>query len=201
MVSRMYIYFQEETYLKADIEYSSGKIIFQSLTEMMKTYIERLTTDLVHPSTANVQQTSSTTPDLLLTISFTIEKVMNSQASLEKIDLLQHINRFYDIQGKAERIKNTPFLKIYSAFTRIIVVTYVILIPFFLGDIDLGGEHSHWEYLAVPIMAAISTLFLTINHLANRYGEPFTAKMTSIPVVAIKNKIIAYITNVQLLNN
>jgi putative membrane protein len=79
---------------------------------------------------------------------------------------MQHINRFYEVQGKAERIKNTPFLMIYSAFTKIIVSFYVLLIPLFIGDIDLGGEQSGFEFLAIPIMVVISTVFLTINKLA-----------------------------------
>jgi len=97
--------------------------------------------------------------------------------------LMQHINRFYDIQGKAERIKNTPFLMIYSAFTKLIVSFYVILIPLFIGDIDLGGEGSGFEFLAVPIMVIISTAFLTINKLANLFGEPFSEnKKTSVTI-------------------
>ena len=95
---------------------------------------------------------------------------------------MQQINRFYDIQGKAERIKHTPFLKIYSAFTKLIVSFYVVLIPFFIGDIDLGGEESGFEFLAVPIMVVISTAFLTINKLANLYGEPFSENKTSVSI-------------------
>jgi putative membrane protein len=47
-------------------------------------------------------------------------------------------------------------------------------IPLFIGDIDLGDEESGFEFLAVPIMVIISTAFLTINKLANLYGEPFS---------------------------
>ena len=72
---------------------------------------------------------------------------------------------------------------IYSAFTKIIVSFYVILIPLFIGDIDLGGEDSGFEFLAIPIMVIISTAFLTINRLANLYGEPFSEnKKTSVTI-------------------
>ena len=71
---------------------------------------------------------------------------------------------------------------IYSAFTKIIVSFYVILIPLFIGDIDLGGEDSGFEFLAVPIMVIISTAFLTINKLANLYGEPFSENKTSVTI-------------------
>jgi len=127
--------------------------------------------------------------ELLVALAKSIEDDFSSKANIEKGDLMQHINRFYDIQGKAERIKNTPFLMIYSAFTRLIVSFYVILIPLFIGDIDLGGEESGFEFLAIPIMVIISTAFLTINKLANLYGEPFLENTTSVNVDSVCNTI------------
>lgn len=123
--------------------------------------------------------------ELLVAIAKRIETSFSPKANIEKGDLMQHINRFYDVQGKAERIKNTPFLMIYSAFTKIIVSFYVILIPLFIGDIDLGGEDSGFEFLAIPIMVIISTAFLTINKLANLYGEPFSTEKTSVNIEGI----------------
>ncbi|MDP2386254.1 MAG: bestrophin family ion channel [Bacteroidota bacterium] len=120
--------------------------------------------------------------EILVSLTKYIEGTFSSKANIEKGDLMQHINRFYDIQGKAERIKNTPFLMIYSAFTKIIVSFYVVLIPLFIGDIDLGGEESGFEFLAIPIMVIISTAFLTINKLANLYGEPFSENKTSVTI-------------------
>lgn len=120
--------------------------------------------------------------ELLVAITHSIECDFSPKATIEKNDLMQHINRFYEIQGKAERIKNTPFLMIYSAFTRIIVTVYVLLIPLFIGDIDLGGEKSGLELLAIPIMVIISTIFLTVNKLANLFGEPFSGNVTSVTI-------------------
>ncbi len=130
----------------------------------------------------NVNSNNKITNEILLAITKTLEKDFSSKANIEKSDLMQQINRFYDIQGKAERIKNTPFLMIYSAFTKLIVSFYVILIPLFVGDIDLGGEDSNFEYLAIPIMVIISSAFLTINKLANLYGEPFSENITSVTI-------------------
>ncbi|MBI1182900.1 hypothetical protein GC194_01420 [bacterium] len=120
--------------------------------------------------------------ELLMAVSIVLESDFAATANIEKGDLMQHINRFYDIQGKAERIKNTPFLMIYTAFTKIIVALYVVLIPLFIGDIDLGGEMSGFEFLAVPIMVVISAAFLTINKLANLFAEPFSDNPTSVNI-------------------
>lgn len=120
--------------------------------------------------------------EVLIAITKTIEADFSPNANIEKNDLMQLLNRFYDIQGKAERIKNTPFLMIYSAFTKIIVSFYVMLIPLFIGDIDLGGEESGFEFLAIPIMVIISSAFLTINKLANLFAEPFSENKTSVTI-------------------
>jgi ion channel-forming bestrophin family protein len=131
----------------------------------------------------NINSQNKISNEILIALTKNIENNFSSKANLEKGDLMQHINRFYDIQGKAERIKNTPFLMIYSAFTKIIVNFYVILMPLFIGDIDLGGEGSGFEFLAIPIIVIISTAFLTINKLANLYGEPFAEnKKTSVTI-------------------
>ncbi|MEJ8590226.1 hypothetical protein JSO54_03125 [Riemerella anatipestifer] len=145
----------------------------------------------------NINEEHKISNELLVSISKEIEEDFKNTANIEKSDLMQHINRFYDIQGKAERIKNTPFLMIYSAFTKIIVSFYVILIPLFIGDIDLGGEKSGLEFLAIPIMVIISTSFLTINKLANLYGEPFSENKTSVTVTEICNTIESNCKEVQ----
>lgn len=129
-----------------------------------------------------VNSSNKISNEFLLALTKTIETDFASKANFEKNDLMQHINRFYDIQGKAERIKNTPFLMIYSSFTKIIVSFYVILLPLFIGDIDLGGEESRFELLAIPIMVIISSSFLTINKLANLFGEPFSENKTSVTI-------------------
>jgi putative membrane protein len=133
----------------------------------------------------NINTKNKISNELLVALTKSIEGDFSSKANIEKSDLMQHINLFYNIQGKAERIKNTPFLMIYSTFTKIIVSFYVILIPLFIGDIDLGGEESGFEFLAIPIMVIISTAFLTINKLANLFAEPFSESKTSVNIDAI----------------
>jgi putative membrane protein len=141
------------------------------------------TTELLNEFKINTENKISN--EILIALTKTIEDAFIVKANIEKGDLMQHINRFYDSQGKAERIKNTPFLMIYSAFTKLIVSFYVVLIPLFIGDIDLGGEDSGFEFLAIPIMVIISTAFLTINRLANLFGEPFSNNMTSVNIDSI----------------
>lgn len=193
-VAKIYAYYGNfENFKGSDkIDY---KIQAQKQIELAALYIRQLknemhnnfkptfddqATDLMNEFKINTENKISN--EILLTLTKNMEDHFSPRSNIEKGDLMQHINRFYDIQGKAERIKNTPFLMIYSAFTRIIVSFYVILIPFFIGDIDLGGEQSGFEFLAIPIMVIISTVFLTINKLANLYGEPFSEHKTAVTI-------------------
>lgn len=133
---------------------------------------------------------------ILQVIGQNIDLSMKKEHAMEKYDLMVLLNKFYEIQGKSERTKNTPFLNIYKSFTRLIVVLYVIALPFFIGDIDLGGESSYLEFIAIPIVTLVGTIFLTINKLANLYGEPFSLHPTSFPIVSITDNILIEIKDV-----
>lgn len=137
---------------------------------------------------------------ILLDLTKNIEQKIDSYRCFEKNELMQFINTYYDIQGKLERINNTPFLKIYSAFARIIILSYIIMIPVFIGDIDIGGEKSSLEYISLILVSFISSIFLTLNKLSNLYGEPFKKNNISIPLGDICNKIEAEINELLYFN-
>lgn len=193
-VTKIYVYYSNESHFK-ESERTDLKLKAKKTIDLSILFIRQLKNEMHnnHKPTFNeesnhlisefdINKQNKISNEILVAITKNIEDSFAFTARIEKGDLMQHINRFYDIQGKAERIKNTPFLMIYSAFTRIIVYFYVLLIPLFIGDIDLGGENSGFEFLAIPIMVIISTVFLTINKLANLHGEPFSENKTSVTI-------------------
>jgi len=196
-VCKIFTYFTNPANLRETHRQECGRIA-QDLIAMTRLYVAELKNELLQtPDRLDPDRTQlfekhqlslhcpKASNEILLALSVRIEEVFACERQLEKSDLMAHISRFFDIQGRAERIRNTPFLKIYSAFTLLIVILYVLLLPFFLGDIDLAGESSRLEYLAMPIMAVISSIFLTINRLANLHAEPFSDNSTSVPLKAI----------------
>ncbi len=200
-VAKIYAYYSNTENFKV-AEAAEQKTQAQKLIDLSILYIRQLTNEMhnnfkpTFDEAANkllsefkIDTANKISNEILVSLAKHIEGGFAAKANIEKGDLMQHINRFYDIQGKAERIKNTPFLMIYSAFTKIIVSFYVMLIPLFIGDIDLGGEDSGFELLAIPIMVIISSAFLTINKLANLYGEPFSENRTSVIIDDICNTI------------
>jgi putative membrane protein len=201
-VSKVFTYFQSTENIKAQ-ETSNSFQIAGELIDLSCYYVTQLKNEIheiPHPAYNNetellfkkyaVNTTNKVSNEILISISTKIEAVFTRDARIEKKDLMQHINQFYDIQGKAERINNTPFLKIYSAFTSVTVAIYVLLIPFLIGDIDIGGEDHYLEVLAIPIIAVVGTLFLTINKLANLYGEPLEENKTSVPIDMLCETIV-----------
>ncbi|WP_425422453.1 bestrophin family ion channel [Phaeodactylibacter xiamenensis] len=200
--AKIYTYFQSPSNIVPD-EDINRTVIAKELIDLTCCYISQLKNEIhevPHPPYDQktqslfkkyaVEQTHKVSNEVLISLSTKIEMVFADKANIEKRDLMEHINQFYNIQGKAERINNTPFLKIYSAFTRVTVLFYVLMIPFIIGDIDIGGEDSHLELLAIPLLSIVSTLFLTINKLANLYGDPLEENTTSVPIDQICQTII-----------
>lgn len=200
--AKIYTYFRTAPNIVA-IEVPNNSLIAKELLDLICSYTNQLKNEIheiSHPkyddetlvlfNKYSVNTNNKVSNEILISITAKIETVFTHDANIEKSDLMQHINKFYDIQGKAERINNTPFLKIYSAFTQITVVIYVLMIPFIIGDIDIGGEESYLEVLVIPLIAILSTLFLTINKLANLYGDPLEENKTSVPIDKICQTII-----------
>ena len=118
------------------------------------------------------------------------EYFLNSKKRFERNELMLLINQFYDVQGKSERIKHTPYLWEYHTLTNFIVWIYVIALPFIVGDLSLDLEDSSYiEFLIIPLKALIATIFLSLNTLTHLYAEPFTKEVTSMPLRKIANTI------------
>jgi putative membrane protein len=200
--AKIYTYFQSSSNIKVEEDVNNSAIA-KELIDLTCCYISQLKNeihDIPHPlhdqttellyNRYKIKISNKISNEILIAIAAKLEMVFADRGHIEKRDLMEHINQFYNIQGRAERINNTPFLKIYSAFTRVTVVIYVMMIPFIIGDIDVGGEESNLEFLAVPLFAIVSTLFLTINKLANLYGDPLEQNKTSVPIDQICETII-----------
>jgi len=179
---KLQIYFGNQLHLHPELR---DQATSQEMLLLTKNYVLAFKAGLLGESSVSSRE-------CLLLLTGSIDQFMAPQSQLEKFDLMQHINRFFEIQGRADRIRNTPFLMIYGAFTRVIVVAYVAMIPFFVGDIDFGGEASALELLALPLLAFLGSIFLTINKLANLHAEPFSREVTSLPVDRLCDDLVAY---------
>ncbi len=97
------------------------------------------------------------------------------------IEMSQQIKELYDLQGKAERIKNTVFPYYYNYFTHLFVWLFIICLPFALVPI--------MDYMAIPMSMAISFIFYILNKSGELTEDPFEGRAADTPMSTISRGI------------
>jgi putative membrane protein len=109
-----------------------------------------------------------------------------------QLELMNICNELYDLQGKCERIKNTPFPRQYAEFSRLFTRVFVFLVP--LGMLDVFAEWielaKEWEtaLFALPMVAAsalVSWVFMTMEGIGDASEDPFERSMNDVPMNAL----------------
>ena len=92
-------------------------------------------------------------------------------------ELMATVREFFELQGKAERIKNTPLMRHYSWFTTAFVWFFVLLLPFgFVGQMD-------WKM--IPLTILVSTIFTILDRAGTFTEAPFNNEMNDVAMSAI----------------
>ena len=126
-------------------------------------------------------------------------KDLASLVSEERLDLfhqiamMEVIEEFYALQGKCERIKNTPFPRIYAEYGRLFTWIFILLVPLGLLDVfhePLDSADSLFETFVagVPMMAAsglIIWVFNTMESIGDATEDPFERSMNDVPMNAL----------------
>ncbi|EHQ30495.1 bestrophin family protein [Mucilaginibacter paludis] len=99
----------------------------------------------------------------------------------QQVAMDETLTRFSNAMGGCERIKNTVFPVTYSFYVHILVLLFVLMLPFSL--IELFGVFQ------VPLVVAISSSFFLIEKMAIHLQDPFENKPTDTPTTAISYKI------------
>jgi len=94
------------------------------------------------------------------------------------IELIGTLKRFYDDQGKAERIKNTIFPYYYNYFTLFFLWLFTMCLPF-----ALIGIQQNW--LMIPLSIAISFAFFILNKSGVITETPFVGGAADTPISTI----------------
>ena len=96
------------------------------------------------------------------------------------------LSKFYDLQGMAERIKSTPMVKPYHAWTRLFLNIFIFFLPFGLVPVfDASGS----EWLVFPLTMIISWVFFVIYMFGVILAEPFENSENDTAMTAICNTI------------
>jgi putative membrane protein len=106
----------------------------------------------------------------------------------EHVALQGILNDFYDHQGKAERIKKTPFPRQFASFGFIMVCLFIIMLPFgFFSEFAKMGDYGIW--LAVPFVIIISWIFIVMELVGDYSENPFEGLANDVPMLSICRNI------------
>ena len=94
------------------------------------------------------------------------------------------IVEMYALQGKCERIKNTPFPRQYAYFSGVFTWIFVLLLPLGLvGEIATRGHHMIWW--SVPLSVVSCWIFFTMETVGDASEDPFENYFNDIPMTAL----------------
>lgn len=103
-----------------------------------------------------------------------------------------NMEEMYNLQGKCERIKNTPFPRQYAYFSTLFTWIFVLLIPFGLLNVFEGQMNevtfaSDWWYISLIIFFSvlISWIFTTMEKVGSNSEDPFEGRINDVPMTAL----------------
>ena len=110
-----------------------------------------------------------------------------------QIAMMELLEELYTLQGKAERIKNTPFPRQYAEYSRIFTRVFVALVPFglldvFAANVDAATSRADQAIFIVPMLASsmlITWVFLTMETIGDSSEDPFERSMNDVPMNAL----------------
>ena len=99
------------------------------------------------------------------------------------IAMMNSITEMYSLQGKCERIKNTPFPRQYAFFSTLFTWIFIILLPF--GIVGELADREFMVWLTVPLSVIVSWVFITMETVGDTSEDPFENFINDVPMTAL----------------
>ena len=150
----------------------------------MKKQVEQL---LPEKETAIVCGQSNGATQILRWQSEALRQVIENDRLTEEfryISLMDLITEMYTLQGKCERIKNTPFPRQYAYFSGVFVYIFIVLLPFGIVG-EFAKLDSPMVWLTVPLSVLISWIFYTMEKVGDTSEDPFENFINDVPLTAL----------------
>lgn len=104
------------------------------------------------------------------------------------IHLQQLVTRFYDGQGKSERIKNFPFPRQYASVALWLSIIFSALVPF--GMLDIFNDSHTWSFMLIPFISGLITwIFFLMEKIGDYSENPFEGTYNDVPITNIARGI------------
>ena len=158
---------------------------------MQKTDIEAMRSQLAEllprDELANICEKANSATQILRRQSEHLKQVVEGPGLIEEfrlISLMDLITEMYTLQGKAERIKNSPFPRQYAYFSNVFTWIFIALLPFgIVGEMATRGNAM--IFLAVPLSVVISWIFVTMETVGDTSEDPFENFINDVPMTAL----------------
>jgi ion channel-forming bestrophin family protein len=106
----------------------------------------------------------------------------------EHVKLQGILDDFYDHQGKAERIKKTPFPRQFGSYGFIMICLFIVILPFgFFPEFNKIGNYGVW--LAIPFIVIISWVYIIMELVGDYSENPFEGLENDVPMLSICRNI------------
>jgi len=117
--------------------------------------------------------------NILLQQSLKIKYLFNQETDMEfrRVKFEEILNEFYNIQGGCERIKNTPFPRIYSRMTKGFTWIFATVLLLSLYD------EFDWQLLIIRGM--VSYVFVTLDKIQSLLKNPFDNTIADTPMTSL----------------
>lgn len=100
------------------------------------------------------------------------------------MEMMRVLEEFYNLQGKCERIKKTPYPRQYAYFSKVFVWLFVLLLPFgLIGQFKQLGHAA--TFLVIPFSVLISWVFITMEIVGDNSEDPFEGFVNDVPMTAL----------------
>jgi putative membrane protein len=100
------------------------------------------------------------------------------------MEMMRIQEEFYNLQGKCERIKNTPFPRQYAYFSQLFTWLFVLLLPF--GLVGEFAKMGHtFAFVSLPFSVLISWIFVTMEIVGDNSEDPFENFINDVPMTAL----------------
>ncbi|MEL6974434.1 MAG: bestrophin family ion channel, partial [Bacteroidota bacterium] len=110
----------------------------------------------------------------------------------DKQVLHANLEELYNLQGKCERIKNTPFPRQYAYFSTLFTWIFVLLLPFGLLSVfgeqlsQIHGVADIWLLVLIVFFSIlISWVFVTMEKVGSNSEDPFEGRINDVPMTAL----------------
>jgi len=114
------------------------------------------------------------------------------------VDMEKSIKEFYNLQGKSEQIKNSPFPRQYNIINNLLIQSFSFLLPYGLlidfnklNESVSGCMKGNMIWLIIPFSCLISWLYSSIAQVGENTENPFEGGANDVPISQISFQLEA----------